>query len=268
MRRFLLLLLVLPLLAGACGDDATEDTPDPPATTLPAGTRDDPFGVGDLAAAAGKSAVWVRGYVAGAEADAKAAVRSVGSDTPSRSNILLAAKANEYRPDKCIRVELPDESDIQARLNVVDHPDLIGRKVLLHADIVAGKRLRAHRQRHRTGGRQGTGRETRSGRSRPARRTGRPDASRHGRRRAGQALRLRRRHDGRRRRGPGRHPPFRRRQEVRRMALPAREEQDHDSGDRLAERHVPQGRRLPFGQTLVRHQAHRATSRSTARTTS
>ena len=32
MRRFLLLLLVLPLLAGACGDDATEDTPDPPAT--------------------------------------------------------------------------------------------------------------------------------------------------------------------------------------------------------------------------------------------
>ena len=27
-------------------DDATEDTPDPPATTLPAGTRDDPFGVG------------------------------------------------------------------------------------------------------------------------------------------------------------------------------------------------------------------------------
>ena len=45
MRRFLLLLLVLPLLAGACGDDATEDTPDPPATTLPAGTRDDPFGV-------------------------------------------------------------------------------------------------------------------------------------------------------------------------------------------------------------------------------
>ena len=46
MRRFLLLLLVLPLLAGACVDDATEDTPDPPATTLPAGTRDDPFGAG------------------------------------------------------------------------------------------------------------------------------------------------------------------------------------------------------------------------------
>lgn len=138
MKRILLLLLVVPLLAGACGDDTTtEDTPDPPATTLPAGTKDDPFGVGDLAAAAGKSAVWIRGYVAGAETDAKAAVRSVGSDTPSRSNILLASKANEYRPDKCIRVELPDESDVQARLNVVDHPDLIGKKVLLRADIVA-----------------------------------------------------------------------------------------------------------------------------------
>lgn len=140
MKRILLLLLVVPLLAGACGDDTTtEDTPDPPATTLPAGTKDDPFGVGDLAAAAGKSAVWIRGYVAGAEADAKAAVRSVGSDTPSRSNILLASKANEYRPDKCIRVELPDESDVQARLNVVDHPDLIGKKVLLRADIVSSR---------------------------------------------------------------------------------------------------------------------------------
>ena len=47
MRRFLPLLLVLPLLAGACGDDTTtEDTPDPPATTLPAGTGDNPFGAG------------------------------------------------------------------------------------------------------------------------------------------------------------------------------------------------------------------------------
>ena len=54
MRRFLLLLLVLPLLAGACGDDATEDTPDPPATTLPAGTRDDPFGVGKSVTVSGQ----------------------------------------------------------------------------------------------------------------------------------------------------------------------------------------------------------------------
>ena len=81
MRRFLPLLLVLPLLAGACDDDTTEDTPDPPATTLPAGTGDDPFGVGDLAAAAGKSAVWVQGYVAGAEADAKDNKGALGAPT-------------------------------------------------------------------------------------------------------------------------------------------------------------------------------------------
>ena len=56
MRRFLLLLLVLPLLAGACGDDATEDTPDPPATTLPAGTRNDPFGVGKSVTVSGLAA--------------------------------------------------------------------------------------------------------------------------------------------------------------------------------------------------------------------
>lgn len=136
MKRLLLFLFVVPLLAGACSDDTTDDPgTEPPATTLPAGTKDDPFGVADLAAvAAAKSDIWIKGYVAGAEA--AAAPMSVGSDTPSRDNILLASKANEYRPDKCVRVELAEDSDIQARLNVVDHPDLVGKKVMLRGDIV------------------------------------------------------------------------------------------------------------------------------------
>ena len=129
-------MLTIPLLTGACSDDTTKDpAPEPPVATLPAGTKDDPFGVNDIAGISGQSSVWIRGYVAGAEAGAS--TMSVGSDKPSRSNILLASKANEYRPDKCIRVELADNSDIQARLNIVDHPDLVGKKVLLHADIVS-----------------------------------------------------------------------------------------------------------------------------------
>ena len=129
-------MLAIPLLSGACSDDTTKDPdPEPPVATLPAGTKDDPFGVNDIAGISGQSSVWIRGYVAGAEAEAS--TMSVGSDKPSRSNILLASKANEYRPDKCIRVELADNSDIQARLNIVDHPDLVGKKVLLHADIVS-----------------------------------------------------------------------------------------------------------------------------------
>lgn len=150
-------MLLFPLLAGACSDDKTDDPViEPPVEPLPAGTRDDPFRVDDLSEVAGRTEVWIRGYVAGAEADAApASVRAVGSDHPSRSNILLAAKANEYRPDKCVRVELPDDSDIQARLNVVDHPDLIGRKVLLRGDIVAaGSGLRIANVIEQEGGRE------------------------------------------------------------------------------------------------------------------
>ena len=135
MKRFLLFMLAIPLLGGGCSDDKTEDPATPPPTVAPAGTKEDPLGVGDLDGIDGQSEVWIKGYIVGAEA--AVATMSVGSDTPSRSNILLASKANEYRPEKCVRVELPDDSEIQACLNVVDHPELIGRKVLLHADIVA-----------------------------------------------------------------------------------------------------------------------------------
>ena len=82
MRRFLLLLLVLPLLAGACGDDATEDTPDPPATTLPAGTRDDPFGVGKSVTVSGLPDKLLIGLAAnsGDSGDSKKTSEAVFSD--------------------------------------------------------------------------------------------------------------------------------------------------------------------------------------------
>lgn len=135
MKRFLLLMLAVPLLGGGCSDDKTEDPGTTPPATTPAGTKEDPLLVGNLDGIDGKSEVWIKGYIVGAEA--AVTTMSVGSDTPSRSNILLASKANEYRPEKCVRVELPEGSEIQACLNVVDHPELIGRKVLIHADIVA-----------------------------------------------------------------------------------------------------------------------------------
>lgn len=139
MKRILLLMLAVPLLGGGCSDDKTEDPATPPPAVTPAGTREDPFLVTDLEGIGGRSGVWIKGYVVGAEAEAEAeaAAASVGSDNPSRGNILLASKANEYRPDKCVRVELPEDSEIRACLNVVDHPELIGRKVLIRADVVA-----------------------------------------------------------------------------------------------------------------------------------
>ena len=83
MRRFLPLLLVLPLLAGACGDDATEDTPDPPATTLPAGTGENPFGAGKSVTVSGLPDKLLIGLAANS-GDSKKTSEAVFSDVKIR----------------------------------------------------------------------------------------------------------------------------------------------------------------------------------------
>ena len=79
MKRFLLLMLAVPLLGGGCSDDKTEDPGTTPPATTPAGTKEDPLLVGNLDGIDGKSEVWIKGYIVGAAA--AVTTMSVGSDT-------------------------------------------------------------------------------------------------------------------------------------------------------------------------------------------
>lgn len=138
MKRLFLLLLCAPLMLGACSDNPTEDTTAPGGKpALPAGTTEDPIGVQRLAEAVGKTGVWIEGYVIGAEADPQTLSTQTRTvpQAAAKSNILLAAYANESDASKCVRIDLASNPDMQARLNIVDHPMLVGEKIKVQGDI-------------------------------------------------------------------------------------------------------------------------------------
>lgn len=77
--------------------------------------------------------VWVSGYVVGG--DLTSASASFEEPFKSRTNILLGPKSSTSDRDACIAVQLPD-GKVRDALNLVDNPDMLGRKVCLKGDLV------------------------------------------------------------------------------------------------------------------------------------
>ena len=77
--------------------------------------------------------VWVSGYVVGG--DLTSASASFEEPFKSRTNILLGPKSSTTDRDACIAVQLPD-GKVRDALNLVDNPDMLGRKVCLKGDLV------------------------------------------------------------------------------------------------------------------------------------
>lgn len=77
--------------------------------------------------------VWVSGYVVGG--DLTSASASFEEPFKSRTNILLGPKSSTTDRDACIAVQLPD-GKVRDALNLVDNPDVLGRKVCLKGDLV------------------------------------------------------------------------------------------------------------------------------------
>ena len=81
----------------------------------------------------GEEDVWVYGYIVGGDLSS-----SKCSFTPpfsSRTNIVIADKSSIMDKSKCLSVQLA-KGDIRDELNLVDHPELLGRQVYLKGDIV------------------------------------------------------------------------------------------------------------------------------------
>jgi hypothetical protein len=53
----------------------------------------------------------------------------------SRTNILLGPKSSTTDRDACIAVQLPD-GKVRDALNLIDNPDMLGRKVCLKGNLV------------------------------------------------------------------------------------------------------------------------------------
>ena len=102
------------------------------------GTETSPFTVTALLAmptpensnaAEGQEKKWVVGYIVGA-------VKNNALDNTVNTCIALAASADETDFANCVPVQLPNNTDVRANLNVVDNPDNIGKQVMVYGHIL------------------------------------------------------------------------------------------------------------------------------------
>lgn len=90
--------------------------------------------VSQAKANAGAVDVWVYGYIVGG--DLSSSRCSFDGPFSSRTNIVLASKSSCRDKQSCLSVQLA-KGDVRDALNLVDHPENLGRKIYLKGDIVA-----------------------------------------------------------------------------------------------------------------------------------
>lgn len=82
---------------------------------------------------AGEKDVWVTGFVVGG--DLTRSSMSFEAPFGSATNLAIAARSSVRDKDACMSVELPS-GDVRDALNLVSHPELVGRQIWLRGDIV------------------------------------------------------------------------------------------------------------------------------------
>jgi len=78
--------------------------------------------------------VWVYGYIVGG--DLSSSKCSFAAPFSSRTNLVLATKSSCKDKASCLSVQLA-KGNIRNEINLVDHPDMLGRQIYLKGDIVA-----------------------------------------------------------------------------------------------------------------------------------
>ncbi len=94
----------------------------------------DAMTVSEALSAIGDEEVWVCGYIVGGDLSSSSA--SFEEPFSSRTNILLGPRSSTTDKDACLSVQLPS-GDLRDALNLVDNPELLGRKVCLKGDVVS-----------------------------------------------------------------------------------------------------------------------------------
>lgn len=93
----------------------------------------DALTVSQAQSAAGEEDVWVSGYITGG--DLTSASASFEGPFSSRTCLLLGPRSSTKDRASCISVQLP-AGELREALNLVDNPELLGRKVALRGDLV------------------------------------------------------------------------------------------------------------------------------------
>ena len=98
------------------------------------GSSGETLGVNDARNAAGKTGVWVMGYIVGGDMTSSK-VKFSGPFT-SQTHVAIAGRASCTDRDMCMSVQL-NKGETREKLNIVSNPSNIGRKVYVKGDIVA-----------------------------------------------------------------------------------------------------------------------------------
>lgn len=93
----------------------------------------DALTVSQAQSAAGEEDVWVSGYITGG--DLTSASASFEGPFSSRTCLLLGPRSSTKDRASCISVQLP-AGEVREALNLVDNPELLGRKVAVRGDLV------------------------------------------------------------------------------------------------------------------------------------
>ena len=92
------------------------------------------FSVSHARAHVGEKGVWAYGYIVGG--DLTSAGKSVKTEDISKTtHLALAENSSVTEKAACLAVELP-KGALRDALNLVDHPELIGRQIYLKGDVV------------------------------------------------------------------------------------------------------------------------------------
>lgn len=90
--------------------------------------------VGEAQNHIGEEDIWVTGYIVGGDLTSNGnSVKT--ADIAKNTHLALADRASVTSKSSCLAVELP-KGKVRDALNLVDHPDLIGRRVSVKGDIV------------------------------------------------------------------------------------------------------------------------------------
>lgn len=93
----------------------------------------DALSVAQAIESAGEEDVWVCGYIVGGDLSSSSA--SFDKPFSSRTNLLLGPRSSTASRTSCMSVQLQSGA-VRDALNLVDNPDLLGRKVCVRGDIV------------------------------------------------------------------------------------------------------------------------------------
>lgn len=98
------------------------------------GGENNAYGVADATSHAGEKDVWVYGYIVGGDLSSNGKTvktQEIGKAT----HLALAARSSVTEKAACVAVELP-AGKVREALNLVDHPELIGRRVYVKGNLV------------------------------------------------------------------------------------------------------------------------------------